>query len=241
MEFVTSRAVARISRLARNASLLVACVIVAHQVVFVAQHGMGAELAQAMSEGGHDAYWLAFATPALLLAGAILLQRLLRLVALWRRADRRRGAHRQLPRLAAGRRQAGSTMRAGYLREAAGIWLWLLPLASASFALLENVEHLIGHGHLIGAGALTAPEYPLAIPALTALTLLAAALGGLVRWRERILTAQLAAGHRVVVVPATVGGVAVDPGWAITAALCRHHWATLPSDRHRAPPLLELV
>ena len=127
MELVASRPVARISRLVRNASLLLACVVIGHQAVFVAQHGVGAEFAHAMSAGGHDGYWLAFATLVLLLAGATSSQKLLRLLHLSRRSDRQ-----PLRVRGDGRRRAGSTAPAGYLREAAGIWLWLLPLASAS-------------------------------------------------------------------------------------------------------------
>lgn len=65
-------------------------------------------------------------------------------------------------------------------------------LVAVAFALQENAEHLVGHGHGIGLGALIGPEYPLALPVLAAVTGLAATVIALARHHEGELLRRIA-------------------------------------------------
>jgi len=105
-----------------------------------------------------------------------------------------------------------------------------------AFALQENIEHLAGHGHLIGLGALIGPEYPLALPVIGLVALAAAALGALVRWRIALLEARVG----VRPVPARPRGLTARrpaPGWAIVATLRIRAWSLVRLDAGRAPPV----
>jgi len=46
-------------------------------------------------------------------------------------------------------------------------------MVAIGFAVQENVEHLVSHDHLLGLGALIGPEYPLALPVIATITLVA--------------------------------------------------------------------
>ena len=118
-----------------------------------------------------------------------------------------------------------------------GLWAPLFGLVAVAFAIQENVEHLAGHGHLIGLGALGGPEYPLALPVIALVTLVAAALGAVVRWRIGVLEARLAGrlplGERQ-------GGLAARRAparWAEVAAVRVHAGFLVRLDAGRAPPL----
>lgn len=207
--------------------LLLVSLVLGHQAVFSTEHGLGADLARAMHDGGHDGYWPVFAVTVLTAGGATLCWMLLRLQRL---ASQRRPATGSRPR----RRRDVSA--AGYFRGVVEIWRWLLPLTLLSFALIENVEHLLHGGHAIGLGALLS-DHPTALPVLAAVSLALAALGASVRWRERILLMRAPRGQGEIVL-AGPPALLVPPAWAIVAALCRHHWTGLRSVGRRAPPLL---
>jgi hypothetical protein len=64
------------------------------------------------------------------------------------------------------------------------------------FAIQENVEHFIAHGHLIGAGSLVGPEYPLALPVLGLVSFVAALGAALLVGSERGLMAAIEAALR---------------------------------------------
>ena len=66
-------------------------------------------------------------------------------------------------------------------------WGSLFLLVAAGFLFQENLEHLAAHGHLIGTGALASPEYPLALPVIAAVTLVAGIVVGLLRSTESAL------------------------------------------------------
>jgi hypothetical protein len=168
------------ARLIRRASFWLAaglCLLVAHDAVFLVQRGPGQSLVAALREGGH-AYWGA-ASAGLLAGGALAaIVWLLRIAALRSRARLRPMA--PMP-------------ARGWGRRALGGWIRLFALVAITFAIQENVEHLAGHGHGIGLGALIGPEYPLALPVLAAVTGAAAMLIALVRHHEGELMRRLAA------------------------------------------------
>lgn len=236
MTFQTSPRVARVLAALRFGLLALACLGLAHEAVFAAEHGVGAGFAQAMSAGGHDGYWPIFSVvvvSAVTLLGLAAAVRLGRLGAAgWRPAGRRGvGVRGSLAGVAVRR-----PMRA-YRQELRALWLPLLGLTATAFTVQENLEHFAGHHHLIGLGALAGPEYPLALPAIALVTLAAAALGALVRWRIAVLEARVA-GRLHVARPR--GDAARRPAvrWLDVASILAHARFLTRLDAGRAPPRL---
>lgn len=149
--------------------------LVSHDAVFAVQAGPGQALTNALRGAGHDYWGLASAMVAAIGVG-VLVAADLRLRRLRRRA-RQIGA----PRVTDGR--AGRILR---------LWGWLFLLAASGFLVQENLEHLGTHGHLIGAGALLGPEYPLALPVIAGVTLVAGFVGALIGGAEAALLQAIA-------------------------------------------------
>jgi hypothetical protein len=144
--------------------------LVSHDAVFAVQAGPGRALTDALRDGGHG-YWgvaSALIAAAGLIVGLLAAARLSRL---------RRRAH-EVGAVPITTSRTTSVLRA---------WAWLFLIASAGFLVQENLEHLAMHGHLIGAGALVGPEYPLALPVIASITLAAGIIGGLIGDRESAL------------------------------------------------------
>ena len=177
--------VARVSRSrARFAFWTVAAVtlLVSHDAVYLAQTGPGEALARALREGGH-AYW-GLATVALVALGAVV----------------GAGVAIRLHRL---RQRAGTLgvargpMRPrAYFARSLRCWVALFAVVAAGFAIQENVEHLVAHGHLIWTGALIGDEYPLAMPVLAAISLISGLVAGAIATVERDLLVRIAAAIR---------------------------------------------
>ncbi len=170
---------------ARFAVLAVIGLFVGHTVVFAAQWGAGPSFSEAMTAGGHDGYWFVFMLAAT--TGGVVLA-LRTGVRLWSLRDdpRRR-------RVASGRMAALPVSVPSYAGVFRGLGGRLVPTLLLGYLLQENLEHLSSHGHLIGLGALSGPENPVALPVLTLVALGLAAIGALVRWRIATLEAQRAA------------------------------------------------
>ncbi len=150
--------------------------LISHDATWLAQVGPGETLTSALRHGGHG-YWGA-ASAALTAVGI--------LAATW--------AGFRLYRL--GRRASGNPAperpdAVPYARRAAGAWLRLFGVVAIGFVIQENIEHALSHGHGLWAGALIGPEYPLAMPAIGAITLLAALVAAAFVTAERILLARL--------------------------------------------------
>lgn len=225
MTFTTSRSLASLWSAARFAALLVACLLVAHDVVYAAQFGLGEGFAWAMTERGHG-YWPAFTLLALLAGGLVAGLAGARLVVLaWRSRGLRTATQLDDPAPAA----------RSYLREVGVLWPRLSVALVVAFAVQENVEHLARHDHPIGLGALTGPEYPLALPALALVGFVASALGALVRWRVAVLEARIAAATRVPL-PRPLLAARPPAVWSLTGALSALHWILVRPDAGRAPP-----
>jgi hypothetical protein len=152
--------------------------LVAHDLVILAQVGPGAELSRALRSGAHD-YWGAASAALLLiglLAAAVVAYRVHRL------------------RRTAGRLQAVPEHRSRrkFAARIPGLWLRLFAVVAVGFTVQENLEHFVGHAHVLGAGALIGPEYPLALPVIGLITLLAAAITALAVVVERELVTAIA-------------------------------------------------
>lgn len=157
-------------------TLAAVALLLSHDAVFLVQLGPGEPLAHALRQAGHD-YWGA-ATVVLAIAGVVLAAAATwRLVALRRRANVLHARLRPVPART-------------YLRRAVTMAARLFAVVAIGFVLQENVEHVLGHGHAPGLGALLGPEYPLALPVIAAISLLAGLLGAVVA----TTTGQLLAG-----------------------------------------------
>ena len=147
---------------------------IAHDAVFLAQIGPGEALVAALRTAGHGYWTLA---SLLLIAVSVVAG-----VSTWRRV-------RHLRRRASSLGAARSRDRS-FARRFVSAWGRLSVLVAVAFAIQENVEHLIAHGHAPIAGVLVGPEYPLALPVIGVVTAVAAALVALfARTQEQLVAA----------------------------------------------------
>jgi hypothetical protein len=155
---------------------------VSHDAVFLAQTGPGEVLLAALRQGGHE-YWTIVSVGVGVLGLAVAIGSLLRLHRL-----------RRLARALGDR--PGPMLSSTYFPRAFGVWARLFPLVVLGFLLQENAEHLVAHGHLIGLAALGGAEYPLALPVIGAISVLAALAAGAFSVAERELIVRIAAALR---------------------------------------------
>lgn len=153
--------------------------LASHDLIWLAQTGPGEALTTTLRRGGHS-YWGA-ASSILTFAGlAAATWAVIRILQLGRSSG-----------------SADVPMRTGvrpYVRRAGGAWLRLFAVVATGFVLQENLEHAVTHGHGLWAGALLGPEYPLALPVVATITLMAALVAAAFVTAERILLARLASG-----------------------------------------------
>ena len=150
---------------------------VAHDAVHLAQIGPGQALVDELRTAGHG-YWgiasLALSAIAAL-AAALTLMRLRRL------------------------RRRASTLGAvpiadrSFARRFVGAWWRIGVIVAVGFSLQENAEHVVTHGHAIGAGALFGPEYPLALPVIGLIGAVAAAIATIVSGAQEALVTAIEA------------------------------------------------
>ena len=187
----TSPRFATIGSRLRNAVLVVFALFVAHDAIYVAQYGVGTDLARAMTVGGHDGYW---APVSLVIAGAGALAFLITIGLLGR-------LERRASQSADGAISAGPS----YFRELASAWIRLFPLVALLLGLQENLERFVADGHLAGLWALFGPDASAVMPVLALTTLVSwLPLGSLIRWRVRV-PGDADRGGEPTVVPASGG------------------------------------
>jgi hypothetical protein len=153
---------------------------VAHDAIFLAQLGPGRQLVGVLRTAGHG-YWT---VASLALVAVALLAAIATTVRL-RRLQRRATALAAAPR----RPRA-------YVRRLAGAWWRLALVVAVGFAIQENLEHVLTHGHAPGLGVLAGPEYPLALPIIGLVTGAAAAVAALVSRTQQALVEAIEAALR---------------------------------------------
>ena len=153
---------------------------VAHDAVFLAQIGPGQALVAELRTAGHG-YWTAASLLLIVLAVVACVSTGLRVRHLRRRASSL---------------GAAPARDRSFIRRFVGTWWRLAALVAVAFAVQENVEHLIAHGHAPMVGVLVGPEYPLAMPVIGLVTAIAAVLVALVARTQDELVAAIEAALR---------------------------------------------
>ncbi len=149
--------------------------VLGHDAIFFVQMGPGEALTRALRDAGHG-YWAAASAVVALVGLVAGLATMARLVLLRRRA-----------------RRLGAAPVSGRLTRLLGTWGRLFAVVTVGFAVQENLEHALAHGHTPGLGALVGVEYPLALPVLAVITGLAAIVAASLRAAERDLVAAIEA------------------------------------------------
>lgn len=202
--------------------LVVMGVLIAHDAIYAAQHGLGSARDDALAAIAHQ-YWTGFAALTILgvaVATAAAVAGLMRL-------------SRALRGLAAVPSAVGAT---GYGSELVHLWPRLFLAVTLAFLLQENAEHLAAGQPPPGLWALSGPHYPLAIPVLAVVTGLLAAAGAWFRWRGDVLAGRLHAARAAAAFGRLAPRRAPAGRWGLVAALVAHRWILLRLDAGRAPP-----
>ncbi|MCV0402475.1 MAG: hypothetical protein K5924_02065 [Chloroflexi bacterium] len=186
--------------------------VLGHDTIFLVQAGPGEALTRALRDAGHG-YWAVASTVVALAAVLAAVATVVRLVLLRRRA-----------------RRLGAQPVGGRITRLLGTWGRLFAVVAVGFALQENIEHAVTHGHVPGLGALVGVEYPLALPVLAFLTAVAALVAASLRAAERGLVAAIAA---------ALARVSHRPARELPRPVRRERVADRPMARNiagRAPP-----
>jgi hypothetical protein len=191
--------------------MVLVALLLSHAALFAVSFGVGPDLAEAMSAGGHDGWWGAYTL------GVLGVTAILAAGALWRL--------RRLASLTSDLAPTESGPDAGgYAHELAQVWRSLFAAATVLLVVQENLEHLAAGGHLVGLEPIATPA-ALVVIGFTALVV--ASIGALV------VAARRRAWPRVALDPLP------DRWWLVGAAL-RHSRLLARDDPSRAPPLAVL-
>lgn len=162
------------------AALAAAGLALSHELVYLLSHGHGEGYARAMSEGGHDRYWISFVLTSMTVCLALTAVTMTQLHRLSRKADGLAPA----PSVEESPRYLAALL--------ARIWPRLAALTAALYLAQENIERAISGSPPPGLGAM-AGEHAIALPIIAVATLLIAAVGALACWRRDVLAARIMA------------------------------------------------
>lgn len=162
-------------------ALAAVALLLSHDAIFFVQYGPGEALTRVLRDAGHG-YWtmasLGLAAAGVAAAATVAI-RLIRL----------RGHARRLGAPPAAR-------PTGWWGRLLLTWGRLFAVVAVGFVVQESAEHFAMHGHAIGPGALIGPEYPLALPILALVSLVAGLITVVVTAVEVVLEATIAAASR---------------------------------------------
>ena len=169
-------------------ALQVVALVLAHDVVFLVRYG--SRYGEALAHSGHGETWPVAAGTILVIASALVLAGVVRLVQLG-----------IVVRAAAGS-SAGSNASALDLRQLLRLWLRVAPrIALLSVVLLtvqENFERSSIGGPMPGPGILLSPEYPFGLWIAIAVGLLVGLVAALFDWRRHALFERLRAARSAI-------------------------------------------
>jgi hypothetical protein len=231
MVLLTGRRTAHALPFLRLLALLPLSLLAGHEVVFRVQYGLGDDLRQAMSAGGHDGYWHAFGLVVLALTSGVAIREAIHAVRLrWRLRGRPVGPARGSP-------GAIGAPAVAWHREFGGLWPLLFSATAIVFTIQENLEHIAAGETPHGLGALIGGEHPLAVPVLAGVSAVVAALGALVRWRVRVLEQRVAGLARLAESRwRPPRRIAPAPEWPVGGSFRAHAWFLVRLLAGRAPP-----
>ena len=219
----TSRATTRLWALLRLIAIIPVTAVLGHDAAYAVRHGIGDQFAIAMTAGNHDGYWSTLTLAVAVLGGLVLAIELARVVRLGLRVRR------------AGRPHPRTAPVSSYLRECRRLWPILFVASATIFVIQEELEHLgmgvSGHGF----GVLFGPEHPFALPVFAAVAAVVAAIGGLIRWRVRLLEARVVKVLRAK--PPRPLPVAPAPSWPVSVVGLATGSVIGRHDAGRAPPI----
>jgi hypothetical protein len=195
-------------------------VLLAHDAIYAGGAALNATDAQ-FAVAGHQ-YWATFGI-LVLLAGAVTAGA--GLAALARLTRSLHGMPAPL------RTQQGQ----GYGAELLRLWPRLFLVVTLVFAVQENFEHLAAGEAMPGLWVLSAPGYPMAIPALLVVTGLLAAVGAWFRHREDVLVRKLRAARLAFALRHSRHEVPA-PRWHDVGWLAARRLLLARPDAGRAPP-----
>jgi hypothetical protein len=166
----------------RLAALAVVALVLAHDLVFLLTDGSGG-YGVALAQTGHGTQWTATVVVVAALAISLTIFGTARLISLTHEA-------RELEGHGASVRSGRTTDLAGHLVQA---WLVILPVSLALFVLVENLEHLSAGLPAPGLAVLGSVEYHGVLGVFALVSLLAALVEALYRWRRDVLIARIQA------------------------------------------------
>jgi hypothetical protein len=165
----------------RLAALAAVAFVLAHDIVFLLTDGGSYGLALART--GHGDQWTGTVILVVALALTLTILGAVRLVS--------------LSRLAGELDAGGSSVRAGRLSDLAvdlvRAWLLILPVALVLFVLVENLEHISVGLPAPGLSVLGSYQYHSVLTVFAVVSLLAALVDALYRWRRDVLVARIEA------------------------------------------------
>jgi hypothetical protein len=165
----------------RLAALALTALVLAHDLVFLLTDG--SSYGVAMAQTGHGPQWTATVVIVAVLAISLAVLGSFRLVSLTRQARELEGTR--------------ATVRSGRLPDLAGqlvrSWLVILPVSLALFVVVENLEHLSVGLPAPGLGVLGSVQYHGVIGVFVLVSLVAALVDALYRWRRDVLIARIEA------------------------------------------------
>lgn len=163
------------------AVLVLATLAISHELIYLIAHGPGDGYRTAMTDGGHDAYWMDFVLVVSLTCGSLLAVASVQL----------RRLSRQAAAIASGRDRSHphDGGLGSLLRLTVPLWGRVALLSTLAFLAQENIETASVGQAMPGLGVI-AGQQAVALPLFVLVSFGVALVRALVRWRRDVLLAR---------------------------------------------------